>query len=167
MSVTKRSGLWLLLLTIVFSLLVPAVGLADQGRGRGRERKSEKFINGHDARDGRWDGRGPRRNVSRNRYPVQTRRDRDYGRRNDTAEIRRRAINAGYREGHNAGRRDRYDGRRSNARRAFRQASFGYSYGYGDSRLYRRSFEEGFRAGYRDGYNQGGRRGIFGGIFGR
>ena len=30
------------------------------------KRKADKFINGHDARDGRWDGRGPRRN--RNRY---------------------------------------------------------------------------------------------------
>ena len=31
-----------------------------RGRGRGQEKKLEKFINGHDARDGRWDGRGPR-----------------------------------------------------------------------------------------------------------
>ena len=28
------------------------------------KKKSVKFINGHDARDGRWDGRGPRRNRS-------------------------------------------------------------------------------------------------------
>jgi len=43
-----------------------------QGRGRGRghgrggfdlfDRKCGKFVNCHDARDGRWDGRGPRRN---------------------------------------------------------------------------------------------------------
>ena len=35
------------------------------------KKKSGKFINGHDARDGRWDGRGPRRHRSfnrRNRY---------------------------------------------------------------------------------------------------
>lgn len=31
-----------------------------QGRGRFNDRKADKFINGHDARDGRWDGRGPR-----------------------------------------------------------------------------------------------------------
>lgn len=40
-----------------------------QGRGRGQVnsglgRKCEKFVNCHDARDGRWDGRGPRRQLS-------------------------------------------------------------------------------------------------------
>ncbi|MGH9835304.1 MAG: hypothetical protein ACREBD_38000, partial [Blastocatellia bacterium] len=29
-------------------------------RDRDRDKKAEKFINGHDARDGRFDGRGPR-----------------------------------------------------------------------------------------------------------
>lgn len=29
-------------------------------RGRKKDKKAEKFINGHDARDGRFDGRGPR-----------------------------------------------------------------------------------------------------------
>jgi len=63
---------------VVFGLIVlvalPAITSA-QGRGRGRdkdferrdkdfeksERKRDKFVNGHDARDGRWDGRGPSR----------------------------------------------------------------------------------------------------------
>lgn len=31
-----------------------------QGRKRNFNKKEEKFINGHDARDGRWDGRGPK-----------------------------------------------------------------------------------------------------------
>jgi len=39
-----------------------------QGRGRGRgssnlDRKCGKFVNCHDARDGRWDGRGPNRRA--------------------------------------------------------------------------------------------------------
>ena len=61
---------------VVFGLIVVVslpVTTSAQGRGRGRdkdfeksERKREKFINGHDARDGRWDGRGPSR--SRERY---------------------------------------------------------------------------------------------------
>jgi hypothetical protein len=46
-------GLSLLLLTAL-----PAVAFA-QGRGRGQEKKLDRFVNGHDARDGRWDGRGP------------------------------------------------------------------------------------------------------------
>jgi len=39
---------------------------------RPRSKKELKFINGHDARDGRWDGRGPRPRVrylpARRRY---------------------------------------------------------------------------------------------------
>jgi hypothetical protein len=60
-----------LLMTIFFGLVLllalPAVSMA-QGRGRGRgrgpdwDKKCAKFVNCHDARDGRWDGRGPRRN---------------------------------------------------------------------------------------------------------
>jgi hypothetical protein len=50
----------------VLLLALPAVSIA-QGRGRGRGRgydwdnnkKCAKFVNCHDARDGRWDGRGP------------------------------------------------------------------------------------------------------------
>jgi hypothetical protein len=40
----------------------------DQGRTHlppGQARKADKFINGHDARDGRGDGRGPKRNRHR------------------------------------------------------------------------------------------------------
>jgi hypothetical protein len=43
-------------------------GRNKQGRWRGRNKrnkKAEKFINGHDARDGRWDGRGPRPDLRR------------------------------------------------------------------------------------------------------
>ena len=32
----------------------------DWRSARLRSKKEEKFINGHDARDGRWDGRGPK-----------------------------------------------------------------------------------------------------------
>lgn len=43
------------------SLLLPTQVVAQgNGRGRGQAKKSQKFINGHDARSGRWDGRGPR-----------------------------------------------------------------------------------------------------------
>ena len=53
------------ILTMVAGLMllaaVPATNFA-QGRGRGQEKKADRFVNGHDARDGRWDGRGPRTN---------------------------------------------------------------------------------------------------------
>lgn len=53
---------------LVFLLALPAVSMA-QGRGRGRgrgpdwDKKCAKFVNCHDARDGRWDGRGPARGT--------------------------------------------------------------------------------------------------------
>jgi hypothetical protein len=43
------------------SLLLPSYAVAQgRGHGRGLAKKRLKFINGHDARAGRWDGRGPR-----------------------------------------------------------------------------------------------------------
>lgn len=51
----------LMVLTLACALLSPTQGFAQgRGHGRGLAKKSGKFINGHDARDGRWDGRGPR-----------------------------------------------------------------------------------------------------------
>ena len=44
-------------------------GALGQGRGHGHggfDKKCGKFVNCHDARDGRWDGRGPQRTYSRN-----------------------------------------------------------------------------------------------------
>src|ERR1041384_1661065 len=41
------------------SLLVAEDAVAQgNGRGRGQAKKSQKFINGHDARAGRWEGGG-------------------------------------------------------------------------------------------------------------
>jgi hypothetical protein len=36
-----------------------------RNRWRKRNKKADKFINGRNARDGRWDGRGPRRSFRR------------------------------------------------------------------------------------------------------
>ena len=66
-----------LLLGLVLLVAMPALTFAQgRGRGRGQDKKAEKFVNGHDARDGRWDGRGP--NRSRNdRFGRHRRVDRD------------------------------------------------------------------------------------------
>ncbi len=50
---------------MIIMLVFSSLTLADPSHKRGnfrdkRDRKERKFINGHDARDGRWDGRGPR-----------------------------------------------------------------------------------------------------------
>jgi hypothetical protein len=78
---------------LVLSLLMFAGMSTDamaQGRGRGRglDKKCEKFVNCHDARDGRWDGRGPNRNDRFGNIFRRSRRNRD--RDNDYWSRRRR-----------------------------------------------------------------------------
>ena len=54
-------GFVLLALVMILTLSYEAMG---QGRGRRvsrMDKKCAKFVNCHDARDGRWDGRGPNR----------------------------------------------------------------------------------------------------------
>jgi hypothetical protein len=64
----KRNFFTVALMALLLAVIIPATGLG-QGRGRGHSRggifgdshnKCGKFVNCHDARDGRWDGRGPR-----------------------------------------------------------------------------------------------------------
>jgi len=58
----------LVLLTLIMLLSIPGyVSAQGRGHGRGVTKKSTKFVNGHDARDGRFDGRGPRTSVVRTR----------------------------------------------------------------------------------------------------
>ena len=68
MKVTKGKRNIVLVLASLFLLAALPVMASAQGRGRGRgqDKKLDKFVNGHDARDGRWDGRGPR--ATRVRY---------------------------------------------------------------------------------------------------
>ncbi len=58
-------------LVLLSVLALPADSYAQRGRWRnnsGWSKKCEKFVNCHDARDGRWDNRGPRRRSSWNRF---------------------------------------------------------------------------------------------------
>lgn len=76
------------LLALLITLVAPGTAFAkrdDQGRRRDRDdekhdRKCEKFVNCHDARDGRRDGRGPQRDwddrTSRRRHRGDRRWDR-------------------------------------------------------------------------------------------
>jgi hypothetical protein len=73
MNTAKRfRAMILTAVTAVLLLVLPLIASA-QGRGRGWARghdqswKCGKFVNCHDARNGRWDGRGPyRTRFSRN-----------------------------------------------------------------------------------------------------
>lgn len=72
--------IFLILASVILLAALPATSLAQgRGRGRGQEKKLDRFVNGHDARDGRWDGRGPRigrRSVISNTIIRQRRADR-------------------------------------------------------------------------------------------
>jgi hypothetical protein len=69
---TVRKLIGVAALTLLLGLSVSSAALG-QGRGHGHghngfgnfDKKCGKFVNCHDARDGRWDGRGPRRNQHR------------------------------------------------------------------------------------------------------
>lgn len=85
-SLTSKVSFVRIVIVLMMALMaMPAVVFAkNQGRGRGRgrdfdrlDRKCEKFVNCHDARDGRWDGRGPRR-ASDDRFRRRRFRDRDF-----------------------------------------------------------------------------------------
>lgn len=90
-SISRNVGIALLLLVMLLGVTYDAMG---QGRGRRvsqSDKKCAKFVNCHDARDGRWDGRGPRRNLSlRDRIWRNNRRDRDRDRDSDRITRRRR-----------------------------------------------------------------------------
>ena len=67
---TARKLIGVAALVLLLGLSVSS-GALGQGRGHGHggfnngfDKKCGKFVNCHDARDGRWDGRGPRRTSS-------------------------------------------------------------------------------------------------------
>lgn len=158
----KHTGLWIAFFALMVAIALPSATLG-QGRGRGRGDKCDKFVNCHDARDGRVDGRGPRSDRDYDdrddygRGRGRNRRYDDYDYRNggyDHNEIARQAIDRGYREGYRAGRDDRRDGDGYSyeSHNTYQDATAGYRSVYGDRELYRRYFQEGYRRGYDDGY---------------
>jgi hypothetical protein len=58
----RLPALLIAVVIIASTFLLPSYGFAQgKGHGRGLSKKSTKFVNRHDARNGRWDGRGPKR----------------------------------------------------------------------------------------------------------
>lgn len=96
-----------------------------------------------------------RYNQDRNRSNSgdQNRRGRDwdsYGNYGGSVELRRTALNAGYEEGVKEGRKDRWNGNRTQHRNlsSYQRATKDYNPRLGDRELYRRYFREGFENGY-------------------
>jgi|SRR6185295_6941907 len=93
----------------------------------------------------------------------QNRRGRDwdrYGNYGGSVELRRTALNAGYDEGVREGRKDRYNGSRTEHRNlsSYQRATKDYNPRLGDRELYRRYFREAFEDGYNaESYARGNR----------
>ena len=148
------------MLALVAFLALPLTAFA-QNNGRGRGKPTEVFVNGHDARDGRWDkNNGQRRsddNYGRNDQYDRNRRGRNwdrYGGYGGSFQLRQTALNAGYNNGIQEGRKDRSRGDRFDYRDEgdFQRATEDFSSRLGDRELYKRYFREGFANGYEDGY---------------
>jgi len=86
-------GILVVGLVLFFGAFHDAMGQGRGRRGSHWDKKCEKFVNCHDARDGRWDGRGPNRRsgftnifTRQRRYrdrdldPISRRRDRNWDR---------------------------------------------------------------------------------------
>lgn len=147
------------LLTLAVFLLLPVTAFA-QGNGRGRGKPTEIFVNGHDARDGRYDTQRDRRRNDddwRRRQAAEEWRRRNGGYGNYGGyggDFRQTALNAGYNNGIQEGRKDRQRGERFEYRDEgdFQNATEDYNSRYGNRELYRQYFRQGFANGYRDGY---------------
>ena len=146
------------MLALVAFLALPLTAFA-QNNGRGRGKPTDVFVNGHDARDGRLDkNNGQRRDdYGRNDQYDRNRRGRNwdrYGGYGGTSQLRQTALNAGYNNGIQEGRKDRKHGDRFDYRDEgdFQRATEDYSSRLGDRELYKRDFREGFANGYEDGY---------------
>jgi len=83
-------GIALLMLLMILTVSYQAMG---QGRGRRAsqfDKKCAKFVNCHDARDGRWDGRGPNRRTGFSDRYFRRHRHHDRDRDRDRGNWRRR-----------------------------------------------------------------------------
>ena len=160
----NRNRRWLLfclpLLSLVLLSVQPVMTLAKYQDQKKSSKKKDKFINGHDARDGRWDGRGPQPNYPAerdNRRDWREQReddDRNRGRRDEGTEIRRQGREAGYREGFRAGSQDRAQRRRFDPFHypAYRDGISGFRGQQKFRDLYRNSYRDGFKQGYENGF---------------
>jgi len=128
------------MLTLVAFLALPASAFAQRNQRREdrRERRDER-------REERQERRAERRGRNWERYG-------NYG---GSANLRQTALNAGFNNGIEEGRKDlsrreRYDFRDE---KDYQKATEDYSSKLGSKELYKRYFREGFENGYEAGYN--------------
>jgi hypothetical protein len=129
--------------------VLPATGLAQDGYWRTQNRREERRERKQERREERRERREERREARRG-YGWG-----NYGGWGGSQQLRQTALNAGYNNGIQEGRRDRQRGERFNFtdESDYRNATEDYSSRLGDRSLYQRYFRQGFENGYRDGWN--------------
>ena len=129
-------------------MVAPSVSVSAQDWRQDR-RRDERQERRQERREERQERREERREARRGR-------DWDgYGNYGGSYQLRQTALNAGYNNGMEEGRRDRNRGERFNFsdESDYRSASKDYSSRLGSRALYQRYFRAGFENGYRDGWN--------------
>jgi hypothetical protein len=145
-----------LALAAALFVLLPSVAVAqnrDWRREQRRDRREDRRERRRDRREDRQERREEWREDRR-----EARRGRDwgqYGNWGGSNQLRQTALNAGYNNGIQEGRKDRSRGERFNYADEgdYRDADQDYSSRLGNRSLYQRFFRQGFQNGYRDGYN--------------
>jgi hypothetical protein len=143
-----------LALGLMFAL--PSVGLAQTGYwGNQDNRRDDRRERREDRREDRQERREERREERQERR--EARRGYNYGNYGwgGSQQLRQTALNAGYNNGIQEGRRDRQRNERFNFadESDYRKATEDYSSRLGSRALYQRYFRAGFENGYRDGWN--------------
>jgi hypothetical protein len=153
---TKGFGWMMKSLTLAAALFVmlPTVAVAqygrnDQRRDRRQDRREDRRERREDRREDRQERREERREARRG-YGYG-----NYGGWGGSSQLRQTALNAGYNNGIQEGRRDRQRNERFNYtdESDYRNATEDYSSRLGNRSLYQRFFRQGFENGYRDGWN--------------
>ena len=122
------------MLTLAAFLALPASAFAQRNQGRREDRQERREERREERRGRNWERYG------------------NYG---GSANLRQTALNAGFNNGIEEGRKDRSRRERYNFRDEsdYQKATEDYSSKLGNRELYKRYFREGFENGYEAGYN--------------
>lgn len=133
-------------LALLACVTLPATTFAQYQRdNQRRDRRDQRRDRRDDRRDDRQDRREARRGNSDDGYP-------NLG---GSFQLRQTALNAGYNNGTEEGRKDRQKGNRYdfNSKSVYQKATKDYSSKLGSKELYQRYLRMAYEHGYADGYN--------------
>ena len=145
-----------IMLAAGLSLTMSSVASAQQSGWWGQNRNDRRDDRREDRRERREDRREDRQERREERREARRGRDWDgYGNYGGSSQLRQTALNAGYNNGIEEGRKDRQRGERFEYRDEsdYQRATEDYNSRLGDRNAYMQYFRQGFANGYRTGYN--------------